>query len=194
MGGKKGGLGGIVNTGKNLLFGKKDPGTSDRYLPLEAEQQEALSKYSDLLKTNTDNVAKSTVMAQENAIRANAGDAQRAAQGLVAQRGLGRSSVGLNAIINSTRNMGDQIGQARGQLPALQYNMRVSNLNSATGGIQNILGSRTFIQGQKSTGRGGGLLGLGMGAAGAYMAAKSGGDPGAGFAAGQGAGRGIANL
>jgi hypothetical protein len=182
MGGKKGGgLGGIVNSGKDILFGKKDTGTKDRYMALEGEQQEALAGYNKLLKTDTDALARNSIMAQENAIRANAGDAQRQAQDLIAQRGLGRSSVGLNAILNSTRNMGEQIGQVRGQLPTLAYDLKTKNLDRATSGIQNILNNRTFIQGREGTGRNGGLVGFGKDLAvaaapgiGAYMAKKQG--------------------
>jgi hypothetical protein len=183
MGGKKG-LSGV----KDTLFGKKDPGTKDRYTPLEQEQQDALAEYNKLLKTDTNALAKNSIVAQENAIRANAADAERQAQGLVAQRGLGRSSVGLNAILNSTRDMGDRIGQVRGQLPTLAHELKVNNLNTATRGIQDIYGSRAFIQGQKSTGRGGGLVGLAATGAGAYFGGAGGAQAGASM------GKGIANF
>lgn len=186
MGGKKGGgLGGIVNGAKDLVLGKKDPGVADRFVALDPLQQKALGKYGEMLNFNTDNLASHAVTNQENLIRANAGDVERNAQKLVAQRGLGNSSVGLNAITGATRDLGDKINAVRASLPSMQYDMKMNNLNSATNGLQNILNSRTFIQGTPGGTRKGGLAPLiGAGIGGYYGGA---GGAQAGLGAGQAA-------
>jgi hypothetical protein len=189
-----GGIGSTLGGAKDLIFGGKDPGVKDRFTPLDPLQRKALDKYGSLLGESPEKMAGTLVENQEKQIRATAGDSARKAQELVAQRGLGSSSVGLNAILGASRDMGDKLGAARAQLPLLAHDLKINNLNSASRGIQDILGSRAFIQGTPSTGRSGGLLGIGLGAAAAYGAARSGGDPGAGFQAGMGAGKGIANL
>jgi hypothetical protein len=182
--GASGGLGAITD----VLLGKKDPGTKDRYTELDPLQKVALGKYGELLGQDTDSFASNAVQKAEEQARANAGDLERKATQLVAQRGLGNSSVGLNAIINSTRNLGDQVGAIRSSLPIMKYDMKVNNLGNAANGINGILDKRMFIQGNPSTGRSGGLLGLGLGGLGAYY-----GGPG-GAQAGMGLGRGLANF
>lgn len=186
MGGKSGN--GLMGGVKDAVFGKKDPGVKDKFTELHPEQQHALNDYAGLRRTNTDNLAESSVAMEENGLRASSKDAEMQAHDLVAQRGLGNSSVGLNAILSQTRNLGDQIAAARARLPLMKYDLKTQNLNNATRGIQDILNSRTFIQGRESTGRGGGLLGVAMTGAGAYY-----GGPG-GAQAGAGMGKSIANL
>jgi hypothetical protein len=150
----------------DLLMGKKDKGTPDSYVPLHAAQEKALGKYTGLLDTNTDSLASAAVAKQEEMVRAGAQDSERQARDLVAQRGLGNSSVGLNAILGASRDMGDKIGAVRASLPAMKYQMNVDNLNSASAGIGNILKNRIFKQGREGGGRTGGLmplLGAGIG-------------------------------
>lgn len=157
------GIGGI----SDMILGKKDKGVKDSFVPLDPLQRKALGKFGSLLDRNTDGMANEMVARQENQIRQNAADTERQAKQLTAQRGLGNSSVGLNAIINSTRNMGDQIGATRAQLPGLKYNLETQNLNTASSGIQNILNNRIFKQGREGGGRTGGLaplIGMGLGA------------------------------
>lgn len=156
-------IGGITDA----LLGKKQKATSDGYMALDPLQQKALGKYGELLNKNTDGIANEMVTRQENQIRQNAADAERKATQLTAQRGLGNSSVGLNAIVNSTRNMGDQIGAVRAQLPGLKYNLQNENLNTASRGIQSFLAKdkREMVYGNPG-GRSGGLaplLGTGLG-------------------------------
>ncbi|MGE3608005.1 MAG: hypothetical protein AB7I27_00355 [Bacteriovoracaceae bacterium] len=174
------GLGGGLGVVSDLVLGKKDPGIKDRFVALDPLQQKALGKYGDMLD-NTENLASNAVANQENLIRANAGDVERNAQKLVAQRGLGNSSVGLNAITGATRDMGDKINAARASLPGL----KMDYLNNATNGIQGILNSRTFIQGTPGGARKGGLAPLiGAGIGGYYGGA---GGAQAGMGAGQAA-------
>jgi hypothetical protein len=159
---------GAMKPAKDILLGKKGKATKDSYTQLDPLQQKALGQYGSILDNNTDQVAENAIAGQENQIRASGADAQRNAQDLVAQRGLGNSSVGLNAIINSNKNMGDQIGAARAMLPGLRQEMKLNNLNGATNGINSILNTRMFKQGQAAGPRTGGLaplLGAGLGAA-----------------------------
>ena len=163
-----GNYGGMLGGAKDLLFGKKDKGTAGGYMALEGSQKKALGQYEKLLDTNTDQLAKTMAVNQEKQIRAGAQDAERRASQLVAQRGLGGSAVGLNAMVNASRGMGDKIGAVRAQLPGMQYDLRNKNLDNATRGIQNILTNRVYQQGTPGGGRSGGLapiLGMGLGAA-----------------------------
>lgn len=153
---------------KNLLLGKKDPGAKDGYAELDPLQRVALGKYGEALNQNTDQLAKNAVAKQENLIRGGAQDAERKASQLIAQRGLGNSSVGMNALINSTKDMGDKLSATRAGLPQLQYDMKMNNLDRAAGGITNILSSRDKVYG-RAAGRVGGLAPLiGMGIGGAF--------------------------
>lgn len=159
---------GILGGMGDLLMGKKDKGTPDSYVPLDATQVRALGKYNNLLEQDTDAMAKNMVTRQEGQVRAGAADAERKAKELVAQRGLGNSSVGLNAILGANRDTGEKLNAVRAQLPQMQYDLKTRNLDTATGGIQNILTNRIFKQGREGGGRTGGLmplLGAGIGGA-----------------------------
>lgn len=157
-----------LGAASDLLLGKKDPGTRDSYVPLDPLQEKALGKYGTMMDQDMGAIAENAIAGQEKQIHAGAQDLERKATGLVAQRGLGASSVGLNSIINTTRNTQDQIADTRAKLPGLKYDMQASNLNSATNGINGILNTRIFKQGQAGGPRQGGLLpvlGGGLGAA-----------------------------
>lgn len=152
----EGGLGGLGD----LLMGKKDKGTPDSYVPLDPLQMKVLGKYNQMLDTDTDGIAQNMVTQQENQVRSMAGDTERKARDLVAQRGLGDSSVGLNAILGANRDTGEKINAVRSQLPTLQYDLKSKNLGTAAGGIQNIFANRIFKQGREGGGRTGGLMPL----------------------------------
>ena len=170
VGGLVKGIGGGVN---DTLFGKKVKGTRDRYMAMDKNQVNALGKYSNMLNQNTDRMAGIASQKQEWQARAGAADQSLLAGKMVAQRGLGRSSVGLNAIINPQKQVGENIAQIRANLPQLKQDMKFNNLERATNGIQNILGSRTFIQGTQG-GRSGGLSGLIGAGIGGYMGGADG--------------------
>lgn len=169
-----GGLKSITGGASDLLLGKKQPGVKDHYMALDPAQKKALAKYEGFLDKDTDQMAENSLALQENLARTNAGDLERKATGLVAQRGLGNSSVGLNAIINSTRGLNDKIMEIRSSAPGLKHSLALENLNAASGGIGNILNSRAFVQGQAG-GRQGGLAAPLIGAAGTYFGAKAAG-------------------
>lgn len=174
MGGVTKGLKSVTNGASDLLLGKKQPNVKDHYMPLDPLQKKALNKYGSYLDKDTDQIAEHTLGLQENLARTNAGDLERKATGLVAQRGLGNSSVGLNAIINSTRGLNDKIMEIRSSAPGLKHSMDLDNLNAASSGIGNILNNRTFVQGTPSAGRQGGLAAPLIGAAATYYGAKAG--------------------
>lgn len=171
------GLGGITD----LLMGKKDKGVASGYMPLDPLQQKALGKYGALLDTNTDQVAENANMAKLRQISQGARDAETRAKDLVAQRGLGNSSVGINAILNAGKSADQELANARAELPGMKYDMNVKNLGNATSGIQNILNNRIYNQGREGMGRQGGLFGFAkevapsaIGAMGTYFGMKAG--------------------
>lgn len=212
-GGEKGRLSSLI---KDPLFGKKDPGRPDRMVELDpslrqtveqgrAGQQQGLGLYTDeltRLKGTSPEALSQIVQARtEKGIIGEGKDAQRRAQQLVAQRGLNKSSVGLNAMLQAGSKTGEQIQTSRANQPLMQEQIasqRMGQVGQATGGINQVLNAqgaqRDLIQGRQGGQRSGGLLGLIGGAAGAYAAGSSGGDPFKGFQAGQGLGTGLSNL
>lgn len=162
--------------GKDLLLGKRDPGTAGQHLDLDpslkrvtdearAQQSRIIKGFGDLLGSG-DQMARNQINLQERFARRGVEDAQRQAQRFVAQRGLGNSSIGLSALMAPQRGLGERLEEIRASLPMLQ----LSNLSSISGGINAILGAqgaqRAYIPGQASMGRQGGLaplLGAGIG-------------------------------
>lgn len=146
------------------LFGEKDPGVAASTANIyNSDQQKLLdnttNQYQDLLNKNSQ-IAQNQGAQMENQILANADDQERKAQQIVAQRGLGNSSVGLNAILGAKKNTSDQIAGVRAGLPGMQ----LDNLNKINSGIGNLLGTQSggtiYNKAQASTGRDGGLAPL----------------------------------
>lgn len=201
---------------KDILGGKKDPGRPDRMIELDpslkatveqgrAGQQQGLGLYTDELTrlkgVSPEKLAGVVQARQEKQLLGQGADQQRRAQQLIAQRGLSRSSVGLNAMLGADKQTRENIATARAEAPLMQEKIasqRLAQVGQATGGINQVLNAqgaqRDLIQGRQGGTRSGGLLGLAMGAGGAYLAGQAGGNPMAGFQAGQGAGQGLANL
>jgi hypothetical protein len=168
--------------GLGILGGKQQAAVGDSYTPLDPSQVKAIGKYNTMMDTDTDALARSSINEQEKQIRSNTEDMERKAGQMVNQRGLGSTSVGLNAILNTSRNTADKISDTRAKLPGLQYDMKMSNLNNSTNGINSILNTRLFKQGTPAGAKQGGLLPiLGMGLGAAY-----GGPAGAGMGYGAG--------
>lgn len=162
----------VVSGGADLLLGAKTPGIKGGVQPLTADQKTLMAGYRGLLNTNMDDLASSQLARAETGLRASAEDSARSASGMVASRGLGNSSVGLNAILNQGRDLGNQIATLHSSLPQMQYDMKVQNLNNATNGIQGILNSRYYQQGSAPQGRQGGLIAPAIGAAATYYGLK----------------------
>jgi hypothetical protein len=174
----------------STLLGEKDPGTSDQVVDFASKQgrdlqEQSLGKYGEFLNQDTKQLAANQIAQQSNQARANVEDQQRKAQQMVAQRGLGSSSIGVNAILNQGANLGNQLGAIQASQPALENQMRQQNLNFATGGINQILGeqgqSKVLKLGQASKGRQGGLAPLIGAGAGAYMGGPAGAQAGLGI-------------
>lgn len=208
--------GGISLLGKDKLLGKKDMGVGDRFLNLDPDlaklvkegrkQQLALTKdlgeeVGAIKSVNTGDLASRITAKKELGIRAAAEDAARKAKEAVAQRGLGRSAIGMRAQTNPFQQMGEKIGQIRADEDLTKLDVaqkKIGAMGGASGAIARAISQsgpqRAFIKGREGRGRSGGLLGIGLGAAGAAFSAKSGGNPMQGFGAGQGMGQAFANL
>jgi hypothetical protein len=185
---KDGELAGVAKDLGGMLGLNDEKGQDSKYIDLDPGlkrvtdsarlgQESAIGKYKDLMGQNTNQIAENEIAGMENQARTMSGDVQRKATDLVSQRGLGNSSVGLNAIINSTRGLNDQIGGIRAKLPGLQRGLAMENLNTSTQGLNSILGAqgaqRAYQQGTEGT-KGSllPLLGMGAQAAGSYYGAK----------------------
>lgn len=174
----------------NLLKGKKDPGTPDEVIDLadpagRSLQSQAIGQYGDFLNKDVGQMARNQSALLEKQAKTGADDQERLARQMVTQRGLGNSSVGLNAILNQKRDLGDKLGSIRANQPMLENQMKQQNLTFATGGINSILNeqgqSKVLKMGQESKGRQGGLLPILMGGAGAYMGGPGGAQAGYGM-------------
>lgn len=200
----------------DVVRGKKDKGVPDKFLELDPSlraiveqgrrgQGQGLSLYSkELERLGKLDPKKTAELMQTKGVKAIKGaseDEKRRAQQLVAQRGLNRSSIGLNTMLNADRRAGEKIAELKSNAPLMEEKARrdrMSSIGGATTGINQVLASpgqqRDFIQGRTGGTRSGGLLGLLGGAAGAYAAGQAGGNPYQGFRAGQGLGTGLANF
>lgn len=180
------GLGGIGDA----ILGKKDPGTSDEVIDLadpygRSLQNTALGEYGKYLNQDAGGMARTQTDNLNRQVRQDAEDQTRLAKQMVAQRGLGRSSLGLSAILGQSAGVGEKIGINNANEGLLKNQIGQQNLNFATGGINQILGeqgtSKIFKQGQASQGRQGGLAPLIGTAAGAYFGGPAGAKVGAGI-------------
>ena len=199
--GALGGSGGI----KDFLFGaKQNAGYADldpslqyvteqgramqsRTLDASAEELERLKKY------DPETLAQREVERRDAGLRAGAEDKQRAIDTAVAQRGLGKSSIGLGASTGVSRGLSDQLVSNRADLATLrdQYEgQRLSRLGGITQNVNSVLGApgaqRQYLPAQ---GRSGGLVGAlapvaGMAVGGMFggpMGASMGGQVGSGL-------------
>lgn len=185
---------------KEPLLGKKKEGAAAKYTQLEPEQSKALGIYDEELSKikefNPSELAKLQVNQLEGQARAGADDAERTAQSIVAQRGLGKSSVGIGAILGAKRDLGDRISAIRAQEPILRYGLegeKLNRLGTLSGGINSIFGQRMYTPEVAGGYRQGGLLNLGLGIGGAILAAKTGQNPLVGYQVGSGIGQSIQN-
>ncbi len=179
-------------SGQELLQGKETPATPNEVIDLASPkgreiQEGLLSRYGDAANQDVGAMAQRQTSILEEQARAGVGDQERLAQKMVAQRGLGGTSLGLNAILNQSKGLGDQLGTIRANQPMLQNQLGQQNLNFATSGINQILGeqgsSKALKMGTPAGPRTGGLAPLLGGAAGAYFGGPGGAQ--AGMAGGQ---------
>jgi hypothetical protein len=172
--------GGAFGGLKDAILGKKDPGTPDEVIDLgsaqgRALQEKALGQYGEILNGGVQN----QMAAQERQVRTGAEDQARKAQELVSQRGLGNSSVGIGAILNAHRDLGDKVGAIRASEPMF----KLQNLQNVTQGVNSIMNeqgqSKIFKLGQQGGQRKGGLAPLLGAGAGAYFGGPQGAQAGA---------------
>lgn len=192
--------GGLSLLGKDTLFGKKDPGSPDRFLELdpslravteEARKGQEIGARS--LRDELERVRKVDPLrrarleeAQELKLLKGAGeDARRLAQQEVAKRGLGQSSIGLSAILRADEKAREGMARARAIRPIREeeaVQRKVGQIGQITSGLSGILAApgqtRAFMPGRAPTGRSGGLVGAllpvaGM-AGGAYLGSMAG--------------------
>jgi len=208
--------GGASLLGKDLLLGKKDMGEAGRFLGLDASLQEVTEKarggqakaatmFSGELgkigAIDSEQLANREMARRMRAADQLGADLKRNMAAQVAQRGLGKSAVGLSAIQRADENALRGKADIVADLPSLksQYTQqKLGQIGAASGGLNQILqaqgAQRSYLAGRQGMGRSGGLLGVGMAAGGAYMAHQGGRDPGQGAQAGMGLGRMTANL
>lgn len=165
----------------NVLFGEKTPGSASQIIDTSTEEQRNLQ--SELLKQYQPMIGQdfsaNQLAQQEAQARAGVEDQTRLAKQMVAQRGLGNTSLGLNAILGQGRGLGEKIEQIRANQPM----QRLQNLGAISGGIGNIIGqqnqSKIFSQGYQAQPRSGGLMAALLPAAGMAVGGMLGGPAGA---------------
>lgn len=172
---------------KDTFLGKKDPGTPDEVIDLgdptgRAFQNQAIGKFGGMIEQDFGQMAENQSVNLENQARAGANDQEIRARQMVAQRGLGGTSLGLSAILNQKAGLSDQIGAIRANKPMLENQMTRENLQLASGGINQILNeqgqSKVLKMGQASKGRQGGLMPLIGAGVGAYLGGPAGAQAG----------------
>lgn len=198
FGGSKG-IGGI----KDLLLGGKSAGNAGGFSALDPIQQSALQAYSDELRdiknVNPEQMARTGIANQERMARQGVSDAQKNIQQAIAQRGIGKSSVGLTALMAPQQGLNERLQQIRAQQPLLQqqYAMEKANrLNALAGGVNSTLDTRMYTMPQVGGVRAGGLLAPLLGIGGGLLGNMYGGPMGgvAGAQAGIGLGQSVQNM
>lgn len=176
----------VAKGAESLLFGTKDRGTQDRYadtrtkydikrdrLAREAESK-AIGQYSGLMDEVSSPEAKEAFkqnllfqQRQEEAQLLGAGrDAQMKARQLAAQRGLGRSAVGVRSELRADEPYRRGLASARtrlaGQMGEMERQRRIRSLNEIMSGIgaagSNRSAGTTFVKGERGTGRSPGFV------------------------------------
>lgn len=176
-------IGKVTNPLVDTLVGVDQAATPNEIIDMASPegrtlQDQLLGKFGQGIGTDTSQIAKNQITAQENQIMQNAADQRTRAEQLVAQRGLGRTASGIGAILNQQRGVADQIGAVRSQLPGLQEQMRQQNLNFASSGINQILNeqgqSKVLKMGQAARPSNGGLLAAAAPIAGSILGGMAG--------------------
>lgn len=124
----------------DTLFGKQVPNQGASIVNTNsAAGMQASNNALNAMNDNISNVGSITndaITAQENQARQGAADQAMKAQDLVAQHGLGDSSLGLGTVLNQSKGLGDQIGQIRAGKDMLQSNL-LNNYSSGISGLMN---------------------------------------------------------
>lgn len=183
-------MGAAVKGVQDAVLGRKDPGSPAQQINIASPEAQRLSTqamqgYGDLLNQDTSQLAANQTQQMMGQARQGAADQEMQAKQMVAQRGLGNTSLGLNAILNTKQDLGRQLGAIQANQPLLQNQLRMQNLQAAGGGISQLMGAQNAGQiyqpAVASRGRQGGLaplLGAGLGAS---MGGPAGAQIGAGL-------------
>ena len=152
----------------DALAGKQDPGVAAQQINTLSPQAQTASsnmigKFDNMANQDFGQMASNQTQANMNAARQASADTGMKAQQMVAQRGLGGSSLGLSAILGGQQNLNDQLGQIQANQPMLQNQMTRENLQASGQGMQGMIGAQNqgqiYQQAQASKGRQGGLMG-----------------------------------
>jgi hypothetical protein len=162
-----GGIGGV----KDLLFGKEEGGSAADPIAADVRrvQLKALQTQEKGLdsanKLSPEEMAKKSATLEKNQILGSAADARRQLQQSIAQRGLGRSSIGLAQEKGIGMQTGRDIAAIDASLPqrTLGYTGQLTGLGTQVGASQNAPIQMRDIKGQRQGGISG-LLGAGAGA------------------------------
>ena len=194
----------------NSLFGRKDRGRAASWLDLDPSLKKSVeaaragqlrtmgdadSELKRLRGFDPTKISNLVTKQKQKGLFQQARDQERRASQAVAQRGLGRSSVGLRAIMKA----GDEARKQAQSVAAVdplqrqrlftdraQQIRQIGDIYNRTLGAQGA--SRTFVKGREAGGRSGGLASIAGAAIGGYM-----GGP-AGAQAGMGMGRAFGNM
>ena len=157
---------------KSLLFGKEVGPDAEagelRQNQLAASQgmAAAVSKARQRADEDPTALLQGAAQQQVRGLTATREDAQRRAQELIRQRGLGNTSAGLAQRVGIDRNIGEQIAATRAGIPLKAYEMKRQSLMDLANISQGSLGSQNVPINFNKTKKGGisELLGAGAGA------------------------------
>ena len=188
IGGALGGIPGLLigsSAGKSsgiqdALFGKKqgaskaDPIAQDvRRVQLQAlnTQEQGLGEMNKALAYDPSKRAAFDIARQKTLATSGLQDQRRELQAQIARRGLGNSSIGLNAALGLQKQTGDQVRQIEASRPQLQQQLAEQRANKFLQAGGNVMASQNApIQFRDVEGkRGGGISGLLGAAAGGLM-------------------------
>jgi hypothetical protein len=174
----------------DTLLGKKDPGQAAQTIDLNSAQgtdiqNTLLNQLSSVGSKDYGRIAQNQTDQQENQARQGVADSEMIARQNVAQRGLGNTSMGLNAINGANQNLGSKIGEIRAGKLGLENQMQQQGLGLATHGVNAILGqqanAKIYSPAVASKGRQGGLMPLIGAGVGGYFGGAEGAKMGMGI-------------
>lgn len=197
-------LGKIGGKIMDVGFGRKDRGTPSTYLDLDPSLKKSVeaaragqlramgdadSELNRLRGFDPTKISQLTTKQTQKGLFQQAEDQQRRAEQAVRQRGLGRSAVGLRAIMKA----GDEARKQAQSVAALepiqrqrlfaeraQQMRQIGDIYNRTLGAQGA--QRTFVKGREATGRQGGLANIAATLIGAKLGGPAGAQAGAGVA------------
>jgi hypothetical protein len=177
---------------KNLLKGKEQVNRKDALAnDINASAKTGMgymnsgaSSLNALYNEDPSQIVNSQIGMENKLARGAADDATRRTQQLIAQRGMGTSSIGLGQEVNNRKNLMDRLSMNTASGISRLRDMRLSNAQGQMNVGQALYGLKTQqgpIQMQTTKYRTGGLAGLAGAAIGGYMGGAQGAQVGAGI-------------